>query len=728
VGANNLGSKYFAGVTIVDILGANTPTSSQMLNIGPGANQGSLTGVFQNRWMPSANAIWTKNKHTIGFGGNWSYSQLTPRDNRPGVAGTVASADFGQFVQGLVTNNDLDQTTTFLQGSANRYYRIQQTGLFLQDKYQIRPNLSLTAGVRYDHNGGFSEKNGRIFNFDPTQFDPGTAGDPTNPGGQITNNGFIIAKDSSDTTLTGRQWGVSPRVGFAWTPQRFSNKLVVRGGTGIYFDRGELFTYFSPGYADGEIAGGPFGVSQSEPFVSTQLCPVASQYLYNGYIPTCDPAVDNLAQPWGTTLQAAPTGKASDITQYLPNANAIVNGAQPYTMGIYDRKNTLPYSINYTLDVQWQPRADLAIELGYVGNLGRHQVIPTPFNQSLIASPSNPIHGQKYSYGYTILDPNTYDPINLPDNTPYLANFEGGNVDLRVPYIGYSSESIDYKAAGISEYNALQLHVDKRLSHGFQISGSYTFSHATDEQSALGLFYNGDNPNNLRSGYGLADFDRKHVADINYTYQLPKFFNAQSRAGLVANGWSVNGVVVLQSGQPFSVIDYSGAVGSVFYSVYDGINNPIVPLAPGCTPKNAVTGASGAWGNPALKAECFSIPLLPAGGLNGAVPSNDPYETSFIDHGQRNIFRQAPQRRSDISLVKQTAFTDRYKLRYTFDVFNLTNTTSFDVTGDNVTQNAGFNGYPVQGSALYNAPAGLGYTLHTIGSPRQIQMSLRMDF
>jgi hypothetical protein len=297
-----------------------------------------------------------------------------------------------------------------------------------------------------------------------------------------------------------------------------------------------------------------------------------------------------------------------------------------------------------------------------------------------------------------------------------------------VPYIGYSSESIDYKAAGISEYNALQLHVDKRLSHGFQVSGSYTFSHATDEQSALGLFYNGDNPNNLRSGYGLADFDRKHVADINYTYQLPKFVNLHSRAGLVADGWSVNGVVVLQSGQPFSVIDYSGAVGSVFYSVYDGINNPIVPLAAGCTPKNAVTGASGAWGNPSLKADCFSIPLIPAGGLGGAVPSNDPYETNFISHGQRNIFRQAPQRRSDISLVKQTAFTDRYKLRYTFDVFNLTNTTSFDVTGDNVTQNEFFNGYPVQGSALYNAPAGLGYTLHTIGSPRQIQMSLRLDF
>ena len=104
-----------------------------------------------------------------------------------------------------------------------------------------------------------------------------------------------------------------------------------------------------------------------------------------------------------------------------------------------------------------------------------------------------------------------------------MANYEGGNVDLRVPYIGYSSESESYTAAGISAYNALQAHVEKRLSHGLQVGFSYTYSHATDEQSALGLFYNGNNPLNLRSGYGLSDFDRTHVINFTYLYQLPKF-------------------------------------------------------------------------------------------------------------------------------------------------------------------------------------------------------------
>jgi len=461
VGVNNLGSNYYSGVSIVDILGSNTPsgTAIQTLNIGPGSNQSSLTGVFQNRLMPSGNGIWTLGNHTLAFGGSWSHTQLNPRDRRPGVAGTTASPDFSEFVQGLVTTNEDFQTTTFLQGNGDRYYRADQTGLYLQDKYQIRPNLSLTAGVRWDLNGGLSEKYGHIYNFDPSLYDAGTAGDPTNPSGTFNSNGYVVAKNNNDTTLSGRQWGIGPRLGFAWSPEKFNNKVVVRSGSGFYYDRGELFTYFSPGYAAGEVHGGPFGVSQTQPFVNAQTCSNLQPNLYNGYIPVCDPAYANLSEPWGATLGPAPTGKASDITQYLPNANAVAAGAIPFTMGAYDPKNKLPYSINYTLDVQWQPRADVAVEVGYVGNLGRHQVIPIPFNQSQIATPSAPIRGQNYSYGYTVVDSN-YTPLTLADGTSYLTTYEGGNVDLRVPYVGYSSESIDFRAAGISMYNALQVHVD----------------------------------------------------------------------------------------------------------------------------------------------------------------------------------------------------------------------------------------------------------------------------
>ncbi len=389
-----------------------------------------------------------------------------------------------------------------------------------------------------------------------------------------------------------------------------------------------------------------------------------------------------------------------------------------------------------------------------MGNLGRHLVVPVPFNQSQLASPSHPIgtgpFQQIYSYGYTLSDEN-YNPIALPANPItgagaglYLNTYEGGNVDLRVPYIGYSSQSESYDAAGISSYNALQTHVEKRMSHGLQVGFSYTYSHALDEQSGLGLFYNGNNPLNLHSGYGQSDFDRTHVFNFNFVYQLPKFSADSSWQSKLTNGWQIEGLGIYQSGQPFSVIDYTGAVGSVFYGVNNAITNPIVPLGNGCTPGTAITGANGATpGLPALNASCFTVPLLAPGALGGAIPSNDPFETNFTT-GQRNIFRQSWQKRLDVSFVKNTKLSDRFALKYTFDVFNITNTPSFDIPIDDVSQNEAYNNIPMPGtgtpvlpsgcgtaketSGFYNCPFGLGNVNKTIGSARQIQMSLSLTF
>ena len=121
--------------------------------------------------------------------------------------------------------------------------------------------------------------------------------------------------------------------------------------------------------------------------------------------------------------------------------------------------------------------------------------------------------------------------------------------------------------------------------------------------------------------------------------------------------------------------------------------------------------------------------LLSPGDLNGAIPPGDTFETNFTT-GQRNIFRQPWQRRADISIVKNTQITERVGMKYTFDVFNLTNTPSFDIPIDNVDQNLDFNDFPVYGQPLYSSPtlSGLGIVNKTIGSPREIQMSLSFTF
>ncbi len=101
-------------------------------------------------------------------------------------------------------------------------------------------------------------------------------------------------------------------------------------------------------------------------------------------------------------------------------------------------------------------------------------------------------------------------------NEPY-DTFSGGNVDLRVPYIGYDPNSTTFETAGISSYDALQAQITKRMTHGVQVGASYTWSHTLDEQSDVGLFFTGDNPDNLRESYASADFDQTHTL----TLQLP---------------------------------------------------------------------------------------------------------------------------------------------------------------------------------------------------------------
>src|SRR6266478_1588027 len=219
VGINSFGSSVFPGITIVDDFGNEAPANTNFVfnagaNIGStAASQGAFTGVFQNRWMPSVDASWIRGKHTFTFGGSFSYTQLNARDQRTN-SGMIGFTSFANFLTGHPTSYTADGfiTTNFLQGDANRYYRSREWGGYLQDKYQIRPNLSVTAGVRLDYHGGLTEKNGRIFNFDPSQYSYDAATDT------ITSNGLILAgnnpdfptKGVSDSTLTARQWGIAP--------------------------------------------------------------------------------------------------------------------------------------------------------------------------------------------------------------------------------------------------------------------------------------------------------------------------------------------------------------------------------------------------------------------------------------------------------------------------------------------------------------------------------------
>ena len=705
-------------------IGTSDPTISNGLEFGPSTSFGN-GGMFQNQWEYGTSLSWTRGKHLISVGSVWDHTQLNIINNNLNTD-TLGFSTFLTFVEGRVRNGDA------FVGTASRYYRSDTVGSYINDNYKLRSNLTVTGGLRWDIDGPLSEKNGRLTSFDPSRYSYvqcTVGGQPGDPGTQtcdpgtdvITNSGLVIAGNNktgatpgvSDSLMKNHQWGFAPRIGVAWTPFK---KITVRTGYGIYYDRGELFSYLSPSAGSG--FNGPFGVTLAPPFVQ----------------PISTARGATLSQPFPTTLPPPPPATGAAFQAYLPNLQQTACGFPgcwptgnlfgPFLFGGYDIHNKLPYTQNWTLDLQYQFTNDWLVEVGYVGNHGTHLVLPIPFNQPLIATPSNVVNGQTSSYGGT----SPLAPCNGGnlDTEPACTNEFSGNAPFRVPFPGYDMNAVLYKAEGTSNYNALQVQVRKRLSYGLTLTGSYTWSHALDEQSGLGLFFTGNNPLAPKSSYASSDFDQTHVFLVNYSYTTPNW--AKTKAlGKAVNGWIIGGQTVAESGQPYSVYDFSGSVGSLYFGTFDFITNPIVPLKPGVTPGQAkLQGTLGVnAGNPVLNAADFA-PQFVAPGTNG-VPACDAsgcdnFESVYSTSG-RNLFRGPFQVRFDMSLAKQFPIKERFRLRFEADAFNMFNHPDFDAPNNNVTFFPNFTGppsIPPQGS--------LGVIQHTVGSPRFLQLQLHLTF
>ena len=309
------------------------------------------------------------------------------------------------------------------------------------------------------------------------------------------------------------------------------------------------------------------------------------------------------------------------------------------------------------------------------------------------ATPSNPIGARQYSYGLEVLNSNNFDDgydydriANEPWNTD-----SGGNTDFRAPYVGYSPNAALFKTVGNSAYDALQTHLEKRLSKNFQVGASYTWSHALDEQSDIGLFFTGDNPNKLRDSWASADFDRTNVFTANFQAAIPNTAKAHSLASYAVNDWNLTGIGVLQSGEPYSLYEFYGAAGSINFGDYPTLMNPVLGVKNPSSPKSAMTGNGGQFRGPggsyipAIDPTQIAINYIAPGTLGVPVSTGtdpqDIYETNFAP-GQRNLFRQAPQKRLDLSVRKSFHPNERLSLQYEFNVFNVTNTTSLDVPMD----------------------------------------------
>jgi hypothetical protein len=697
-GINLLGSTTFPQIEITHA----DPTLSNELQFGGDSSFGNA-GMYQNQWEYGTSLDWVKGRHTLKFGLSWDHTQLNII-NKNTNTDVIDFNTFETFVEGAVKTGVASDA---IIGSANRYYRSDTAGAFVNDNYKVRSNLTVTLGLRWDFDGPLSEKYGRLTAFNGSQYAYDAATDTiTNSGLEIAgNNPTAGTPGASDTLMKNHQWGFAPRIGIAWNPLP---KLTVRSGFGIYYDRGEFFSYLSPSAGGG--FNGPFGVTLEPPFVQ----PIVAQ------------KGATFSTPFGTSIPPQPSGTLASFQALLPNLSQTISGDNPagnafgpFLFGGYDINNKLPYTENWTFDLQYQASNSWLFSAGYVGNHGVHEILPIAFNQPGIATPQNPINGQIYSYGG--VSPN----YNL-DLEPISTSEYSGNAPVRVPYIGYDMNSVLFKAEGISNYNALQLQARKRYSNGLQFTASYTWSHALDEQSGLGLFFTGNNPLDPKQSYGSADFDQTHVFLINYSYTIPKV-TSNKALGLAVNGWTLGGQTVAQSGEPYSIYDFSGSVASLYFGTSNYIGNPIVGLKPGVTVQQAeLQGTTGVnAGKPVLNVNDF-LPQFVAPGTHGVPPCDatgcDLYESLYGDSG-RNIFRAPFQVRFDMSLGKEFVLNERFRLRFNVDAFNIFNHPDFDAPNNNVTFFPYYSGPPSI------PPVGsLGIIQHTLGSSRFLQFSLHLRF
>ena len=516
---------------------------------------------------------------------------------------------------------------------------------FVQDDVRLTSRLTVNAGIRYEVFSPPSEIHGRLVTFDPTIATLNAQALGTLSGFEVSSN--FPGPIPPGVTQSPRRglWPTdhhdfSPRLGFAYRLTQ-NPAVVVRGGFGIYFDR------LSGGLAENLVGQPPFSTSQF------------SSGSQNGGA--------TLEQPFSPTLPGT-----SSYPIFIPR----ISGGGPTVVGLSTHMLD-PYTEEYNLNTQFALFQNYLAEVGYVGTHSIHVAGCAEFNQSLLAGSAGPVNGE------------TSNSVT--------------NVVQRVPYAGISPGSLICQSAYGSNYNSLQASLTKRMSHGIQFLGSYTWSKTLDETSGSSgnqvfeLWLLTNNQRNPRQGYGPTDFDRARRAVFSFTYDLPAPQSIGSLIRLVASGWRASGILVVQSGTPITVIDQSaGAV----YGNFPFENRAQLSGSRVTTQGSLFSRVIGQYLDPA---GFDSAPEAPNG--------SGPEDTDFGNSGV-GVARGPGQRDFDMAMERSIPIHEAQSVHLRMELFNLTNTPNFANPGN--------------GSGLSNAP--FGKITGKSNNPRIVQVALKYQF
>ena len=666
------------------------------------------------------NVSYLHGKHAFKFG--FEYVDIlfdqNPTDQAEGqikFSSTKTATTLENFLQGFTGGG------TILIGNPQTSFRSHWYAGYFQDDWRLTPRVTLNLGLRYEYYGAPFEKNNYFGNFNPNVNSATTS--PIQQVGPGEPFSSLYNPDKFD---------FSPRVGVAWDLTG-NGKTVVRSAVSVMSDYQNL---------QGTVGLAPFGANIPDIGLNLAGTPI------NAHTPDqLSFGKNQLNTGWNTI------GPVFPITTAIQCTDAV-----PCTVQAVDTQLPQPRAVEWTIDIERTITNNLTLDTAYVGNHGYNEEYVTDLNQPAIGAGWDP-----GTVSACLASAPTYNSCNA--NTPA----EIGQYSDTFKYINYINQT---RSGAVSDYNALQVILQERVSHGLSFLAGYTYSHSLDDAVSYPSV-----PTNLRLNYANGNADLRNRFTISPSYLVPGI----KTPGQMLEGWSVSGLIVAQSGQPWFPTDSNTNDFLGNGEVNNG--NPIQtwnfvgpksafratqtafpcygPAATAASLNSSTLSGCASIGTSfttpnvataAIAAECMTAAQaayapgstnaqLAVAALNNygcyvanggtAVPGGGiltPPAFGTIGDANRNIFRGPNYYNVDLSIGKTWKFKERYSAQFRAEFFNLFNRADFIGVPQQANPSKGLSGQfgcscSTPDSSTLNPNPVLGS-----GGPRHIQFGLKLLF
>jgi hypothetical protein len=578
--------------------------------------------------------------------GSYTFANNWTKQSTSTSTATVPGQDLASMLLGLPTAGQFDINA---YGSYFSYYYAG----FLQDDWRLKRNLTVNLGIRFDHDTPYSETYARTVNgFAATTANPvaaaaiaayGKSPIPQIPAGSFAVPGGLTFASPNDRAIYQNNTHlVSPRAGFAWSPDLFGGKTVIRGGFGMFVAPVTVANLAITGAYSSNPIVDQEGFSQTTSFVVPSNFLAPSTTISNPF-------------PNGITR---PTGSAAGLSTFIDQ-----------TVSFLNPKVQNPYSLRWNFGFQQTISKDTVLEVVYLGNHSVHLPIPTTQlnviprqylstlgtrDQTLIsgltATVANPFSG---------LLPGT--SLNTPNTT--VAQLLSIYPEFPAGSGSQSAGVIEQNAnLGSSFFESVNVRVEKRLSHGLSLIGTYIHSKLIEEDSWL-------NDTDLSPEKRISPFDHPNHFVTAAVYSLPvgkgKLLNLDKHwADMAFGGWVLTGIYTFQTGQPINWVNGSTTTPGDY--IYYGGNVAV-------NPRDVASPT----------ATAFNTTLFNTVSAQQLQYHIRTFSTTFPNLRQDGI------NNFDSSLLKRFNFTESTYFQLRLEVFNVVNHPTFSAPNTTAT-NASF--------------------------------------